>query len=234
MISKNIILGILVVINIVLIVLLVNSNLRHKIALKIFPEKYSLHNQNSYKRRISIIKNTPVKDYQSILAGHSQVREFPLEAYFEERILNMGVGGETIEGLNNWLPEKIKEQKANKLFIQIGINDILNNEKTNALIEKYEQLILNCKYHKESDDIFIFSIFPVNRKETKINNKIVNFNSKLKFLAKENKVNYVPLYNDFVENISLKVKYDSGDGLHLNTNAYQKWSSIIKDLIKTN
>lgn len=223
---------ILIILNLILLLFLINSGLRHEVAKKIFPQKYKIINQNGYKRRLSVIETMPVKPYQSIFVGHSQIKEFPLDAYFEGQILNMGVDGETIIGLNTWLPEKVRKHKPNKLFIQIGINDLLNNEITDNLIIIYEELLDNCLTNIEASNIYLCSVLPINKKNAGIDKKIRQFNKQLLHLAQAKTVNYVPLYHDFEDNKKLKAKYDCGDGLHLNAKAYQKWSDVFGEILR--
>lgn len=228
MFSKNIIIVILIISNVLLLFFLLNKKLRHNIAKQIFPEKYKISNQDGYKRRLSIINSISIKPYQSVFAGHSQVKEFPLDAYFEGQILNMGVNAETIDGLNMWLPEKIRKDLPKKLFIQIGINDLLSKKRVTSLISSYQKLLDNCLLHIKSNNIYLCSVLPVNKNNKTVNKNIIRFNAELKNLTLTKSVNYIPLYQDFVNNRILKEKFDSGDGLHLRPSAYLKLSLVLK------
>lgn len=145
---------------------------------------------------------------------------------------NRGISGDRTFGVLERLQEVI-EGKPAKVFILIGINDILHNVPDSIVILNYKNIISRIIKGSPNSKIYIQSILPVNESFPKYksiiqkSDRIITVNKALKQLAKDYKVTYIDLYASFTDsNGQLKSKY-TYDGLHLTLAGYQQWKGIL-------
>ncbi|MCX7767196.1 MAG: GDSL-type esterase/lipase family protein, partial [Candidatus Sumerlaeia bacterium] len=147
-----------------------------------------------------------------VLLGDSLTERFPVEELMPDSgIVNRGIGGDKIGGwkyygLIDRLEISVYALKPRKLFIQIGINDIVYAHTPTRIMKKgYKRLLTELKRNCPQSEIYVQSILPVRGKWTKYNRQIEKFNQIIEHLCKKYGVHYVNLYQQFVdENGSLK------------------------------
>lgn len=154
------------------------------------------------------------------------------EMFCNSNIINRGIDSDRIP----WLYERINnilENKPSKIFLKIGINDIMDGKCKEQFLEEYEIIVEKFK-QIEDCEIYVQSCLPVNN--TKYNHpidnkKVKNINDGLKILSQKLNVYYINLYDNFLnENQELDEKF-TRDGVHLNGEGYQLWKSIIQQFI---
>ncbi len=152
------------------------------------------------------------------------------------RIKNRGICGDTTDGILNRLSHVV-ESKPLKLFILIGINDLNQGRQIAEILNNYSVTIKNLKEKTPETQIFIQSILPVNSQKFpnyKINEKIVQLNSKLRDLAQEYSYQYIDLFSSFLDSSNeLDARYTT-DGIHLNGQGYLIWKGIIEEVVTKN
>lgn len=147
-------------------------------------------------------------------------------------IINRGIDSDRI----SWLNERMNNLVANKpskIFVKIGINDIMDGKPVEQMIEEYTVILEGLKVC-ENCEVFVQSCLPVNNTEYNhpINNEQVQvFNVQLKALAENYGFEFINLYDVFVtEKNELNSEY-TRDGVHLNGKGYLNWKKQIEQLI---
>ncbi|MDD2225308.1 MAG: GDSL-type esterase/lipase family protein [Candidatus Shapirobacteria bacterium] len=152
------------------------------------------------------------------------------------KIKNRGIMGDSTEGVLNRL-NQITQSKPQKIFIMIGINDLLNNIETTKILDNYQKIITTIRTDSPKTKIYIESVLPLNfeldKTKRPINNQnISDFNNNLKNFTDNSNIFYIDLYSAFL-NLSgqLNEKYTL-DGIHLNGQGYLNWKNEISKYIK--
>lgn len=99
---------------------------------------------NAYERKcsvfLSIPPNTTTKK-EVIFLGHSLINEFLVNEFLGEndtiKFINMGIGGDDVQGMYK-RREIAFNRNPYKIFIEIGINDIINNEENDSILYYYD------------------------------------------------------------------------------------------------
>ena len=176
-------------------------------------------------------------EYDGVFGGWVDIlKRYALQKYNEgsnELILfNLGIGGETTEGLTKRIPYEMAARNAadgNIIFIAYGANDLaakngiklVNSEQFKTNIETAVQ-----QAKQYSNDIFLVSILPFSEKVDKIiqptgkiryNDDVLIYNQILKDIAVENSLSYIDFYSGFLED---KEQLLSRDGVHPNEKGY--------------
>lgn len=179
-------------------------------------------------------KLEPNKKYV-VLLGDSLTEGFDVNKYFEGKpVLNRGIISDTIgvvkndhRGLLKRLDSSCYNCQPSHIFILIGVNDINDGVPIAELIIGYKQLVEEIKLGCPGTKIFIQSALPARDKYAKLNEKILEYNGKLKNLAEKLNVAYVDLHSLMKdEKGELKAEF-TRDGIHLKDPAYQVWKKEI-------
>lgn len=171
--------------------------------------------------------------YKIIFLGNSLTELFDLDYYFNDStILNCGIVGEFTEGLVK-RAATIVRLKPEKLFIEIGINDMIEQISLNKICENYEELIRIIQKESPDTKIFIQSNLPViiNRPslftgDKEVNELIKEQNENLKVLAKSANCVYIDLYSAFAKEKNKESLFIL-DGIHLTPKSYNIWKDVV-------
>ncbi|WP_256871712.1 GDSL-type esterase/lipase family protein [Nostoc sp. TCL26-01] len=151
------------------------------------------------------------------------------ELFNNSNIKNRGISGDTTEGVLKRI-DKLLEAKPQKIFLMIGINDLIFENKSTVDILKIYKSILTEFHHKTpKTKVFIQSVLPVNNQTHFLqdNNNIIKLNLGLKELAQEFQYEYIDIFSHLANhNNQLDSQYTL-DGLHLNGQGYLAWKEVI-------
>lgn len=155
----------------------------------------------------------------------------------KKNVVNRGIIGDEIMGVNDRLEELIKAQPQ-KIFLLIGINDVSHQLSVDSILQMEEQLIQRICSELPHTHIYLQSLLPINesfKRYRLLNGKtdmIPTINKGLKKLAKKYPITYVSLFSKFKEKKSNSMRADlTTDGLHLNEAGYTIWVRKIKKKI---
>lgn len=140
--------------------------------------------------------------------------------------LNAGIAGDTTDGLLSRIPALL-QKKPHTVILMIGINDLLDGTILEEVKRNYLR-ILDALSGVEQ--LIILSTLPVtNAYQTdQINQDVIAINAFLKNEAKKRQLHYVDLYSSFVgEHSGIQRQY-TVDGVHLNSQGYLLWESILQ------
>lgn len=155
-------------------------------------------------------------------------------------ISNQGIGGDTTGKMLNRI-KLIYKTKAEKVFIMIGINDILAGTNLDEIYKKYQAIVNELT--KNNIKVYIQSTLLVgnnknqsNKKVSKLNSRLVNqkitdLNTMLEnFSHTNNLLTYINLNSVLSNGTYLDEEY-SYDGLHLNGRGYKIWKHKISKYV---
>ena len=186
------------------------------------------------------IYNIDVKPTDNIVfLGDSLTYYYPLEYYYKNiPIVNSGKRGYKTTDILNEMNDLVYKYNPSKVFLNIGINDIKNNEISKEdVIKNIKEIINEIKINRPNAKIYVESIYPINKSDdSKINRTAVDarsqeeiefINKELKKELKETDTPFIEVYNDLVdENNMLKLDYTE-DGVHLTNKGYAKITSKL-------
>lgn len=208
--------------------LLSNKALSQSTNLTKSPVKFS----DYYLDRNSLFELLTRSQDDIIFLGDSLTNRCEWSELFEKaNIKNRGINGDNTYGLLNRI-EQITASRPKKIFIMIGINDIIPNEDIEKITYKYRLILKTIKQSTPDTQVFVQSVLPVNNRRKWIadNNKVIALNEKLILLTKEFHDEYIDLYTMFSTDNQLTEQY-TNDGIHLNGDGYLVWKQGLSKYI---
>lgn len=203
-------------------------------------DNYKEKSNNVYLlNRDELFKSFPKSKNSIIFLGNSLTQNFELAELFQNlSIKNRGIIGDYTSTLFNRL-EPIIEEKPEKIFIEIGINDLGINLPNDSLVNNYVKIIDKLQSETPNSKIYIQSIFPVKNDSQylksitnpEVNKNVVLVNKELKSICEKKKMTYIDIYSSFELEGQMNPKY-SIDGVHLNGAGYLLWRDILKSFVE--
>jgi lysophospholipase L1-like esterase len=175
----------------------------------------------------------PHTDHEIVFLGNSLTQNFPLNELFNNpKIRNRGINGDHIEGLLIRIAD-ITVSKPVKLFIEIGVNDLLAGRETDSILASYDRLIRTIRQQSPATILYIQSVFPIANHiigadpgAQNMASLVTPLNAGLMKICHKYKLNYIDTWTEFQLNGQLKPEY-SYEGLHLTPAGYLKWKDLI-------
>ena len=189
-------------------------------------------------------------EYDGVFGGWVDIlKRYALQQFHEgngdELILfNLGIGGETTEGLLKRIPHELSARNSadgNLVFLSYGANDLAIKDGIQIVNpEKFKNnmsiAIANAK--EFSNEIYLVSILPFSQKidgvvvssgKKRINQDVVVYNQILKDLAAEHSLGYIDFYSAFLEDKEILL---STDGVHPNEKGYGMMAEVAIPIIE--
>ncbi len=193
------------------------------------------YNSHYYQSRRSQFQLFPSSDHEIIFLGDSLTNECEwTELLGSLAIKNRGITGDTTDGVLGRLDETVKS-KPEKVFLMVGINDLVNQGKSvSETCEIYEKILLRIREKTPETKVFIQSVLPVNNKRYGrwVNNGMVTeLNSQLQELAKQLSMQYIDLLIPLSDSQNQLDAQYTLDGIHLNGPAYLIWKQGIEKYV---
>lgn len=198
------------------------------IAVPVSPVKFFPY----YLDKKSLFEVLPYQNKDTIFLGDSLTDRCAWSELFENLSLkNRGISGDNLYGVLNRL-DQVTASRPQKIFVMIGINDIIAKEKLDRVFYKYNLMLSRIKESTPKTQVFIQSVLPVNNNFKPIadNANIILLNNELKILAKKFKYEYIDLYSQMAADNQLFADY-TNDGIHLNGKGYLVWKQAISKYI---
>lgn len=173
-----------------------------------------------------------------IFLGNSITAAFGVSEYYPDlNIKNRGISGNQTSDVLRRLPE-ITQSKPVKLFLMIGVNDVLRGVDKETINQNYETIVKQIISDSPETKIYLQSILPISKGVSKYlfsdellgNKTIDDLNERIKSLANELNINYVDLNLMFRLNDELNPEY-SWDGIHINAKGYQLWNKMVSKFV---
>ena len=150
-------------------------------------------------------------------------------------VINAGISGNTTDDIISRVDEAIIS-KPKKLFLMIGVNDLLRGKDEAYVLANYKVISDKIKNNSPDTIIYIQSILPVNNDIMTVgkidSEKIIALNDKLKTFANGKTIFFIDLYPYFCGADNKLYKKYSQDGLHPNFFGYAVWKKILDQYVK--
>ncbi|MEB0302396.1 GDSL-type esterase/lipase family protein [Mucilaginibacter sp. 5C4] len=183
-----------------------------------------------FVNRDQVLKNLPKDSNDVLFVGDSQFQSYEVSELFGSiNVKNRGIYYDTSTGVLHRSLDIASGHPA-KVFIEIGVNDLLANESTEKIINNVSNTIKTIQEISPQTEIYLLSVFPTSLIDnTSISRKILN--NGYRSLSKKSNVTFIDLDKQFL-NKGLNANYDSGDKVHLNAKGYGKLTDVLKAYIK--
>ncbi|WP_431610164.1 SGNH/GDSL hydrolase family protein [Chryseobacterium sp. 'Rf worker isolate 10'] len=189
-------------------------------------------------------------EYDGVFGGWVDIiKRYALQKFHEgngdELILfNLGIGGETTEGLLKRIPHELDARNSadgNIVFLSYGANDLAVKDGVQIVNpEKFRNNIREAVEHARqfSNEIYLVSILPFSQKidgivvssgKKRINEDVVAYNQILKNIAAEESLVYIDFYSAFLDDKEILL---SADGVHPNEKGYGMMAEIAIPVIE--
>ncbi|MEF9960164.1 MAG: GDSL-type esterase/lipase family protein [Niameybacter sp.] len=175
----------------------------------------------------------PPKDGCIMFVGDSITQRNEWAEMFDNtNIINRGIDSDRLTWLNERMPNLLAN-KPSKIFIKIGINDIMDGKRAKQMQEEYTVIFDQFK-GLENCTVYVQSCLPVNNTvyAHPIDNTVVqSINAMLEPLVKSYDFNFINLYDHFVTETNELLSDYTKDGAHLNGAGYLVWKQQIEKYI---
>ncbi len=149
------------------------------------------------------------------------------EIFPDVSVVNRGINGDTTLGILHRI-DSVLQVKPKKVFILIGVNDLLRDKGSNEeILARYKQIIDQLS---GETTVYIQSILFTRGKWSKVNPRIIQLNQALEEYSRQNNLTYIDLNSKLAPDGTL-LRGDSWDGLHLKGQGFVKWKEIISPYI---
>lgn len=177
-----------------------------------------------------------------VMLGDSITDFYDLDKYYgsDKLIVNSGINGNKTDDIINNIRKRVYAYNPSKLFLLIGVNDILYDDASpEKVIDQIDIIVNEVNQKLPNTKIYIESIYPVNntwknehdnrlKDEIEINETIVETNKLIEQYCIDNDYKYIDVYSSLTDvNNKLDGNY-SNDGLHPNDNGYEIITKILK------
>ena len=186
-----------------------------------------------WQERNKTIAESAFGKYKVVFFGNSLTEMWDINYYFNDStLLNAGITGDFSEGLVKRV-ENITKLKPEKLFIEIGINDMIEKISLDEICANYRKVIKVVQQQSPQTNIFIQSNLPViiNRPsfltdDKDVNDRVLQQNENLKKIAEEFNLTYIDIHSVFIKYPKREDLFIT-DGVHLTPTAYTLWKNTL-------
>jgi len=189
-------------------------------------EAWTIQDDPYYKHKKSQFEMLAQNDkYKIVMLGDSITDEGEWAELLDSRLVqNRGISGDTTDGVLQRLD--CINKSAEKVFIMIGVNDIMRGKSVDEIFFNYQKIIQILK--EKNIKVYIQSTLFIGEKRAEnFNIKVETLNIKLKQFASDNNLIFIDLNKILSSNKMLKHEFTSDD-LHINGSAYKLWVQEIK------
>lgn len=165
----------------------------------------------------------------TVMLGDSITQRGRWEEMFPgQRIANRGIGADMVTGAHRRLPT-ILALKPKKLFLMIGVNDIINGWDAETVAAGYGKLLGEAKGPK----LYVQSVFLCGPRfcDDGKRQEVVKLNQALKALAARHGATFIDVAPAFSRDGVMRDDL-SIDGLHLNGAGYQLWRDLLRPYVE--
>lgn len=179
--------------------------------------------------------NTAIHSSDIVFLGDSLTEAFDVKHHFREaNVKNRGLSGDTTNEVISRMEEIIRAEPQ-KLFLMIGINDLLDGEDEVTIFGNIVGILEEFRLRSPETKLFLQSILPVNESvlfsDENINLMIFSLNDSLMKYCKKAGIQFIDLCTLFLNNEGEMDRQCTYDGVHLSADGYQLWAGLISRFI---
>ncbi len=185
-----------------------------------------------YKSRKQLFEHMPVQQGAVIFLGDSQTEQCEWREFLQPDsvvVLNRGIVGDYTAGVLARLDEIVRH-KPSKIFLLVGINDLIFEKKPEAIALIYRDIVAAIRSKTPDSELFLQSVLPVNNTLKQIgvqNETIRQLNTEIAKIAKDYALPYIDLYSELTDASGNLSPRFTEDGIHLNALGYVAWKKSI-------
>lgn len=172
----------------------------------------------------------------TVLFGDSITARWPMDKFPANPVVNRGIGGDHIGGykyfgLLDRMNTSIRALQPKRIFLMIGINDMLpQGPPMENMVAAYGYLLDHLKQDAPDAEVIVQSILPVNKPDfSYMHDPIIELNKHIKQMADERGLKYVDLYSHFADEKGEMKPELTNDGVHLTPAGYELWVKVLTD-----
>lgn len=172
-----------------------------------------------------------------VFLGDSIREIYPINDIFGDLpIVKSGVSGYTTDDILERMDSMVYQYNPTKVFILIGTNDYREDpslETNNKIFNNIKKIISNIKRNRKKAEIYLESVYPVNRQmksgaaEERNNTTIIKLNDQLKDYCNSHNVTYINTHDELLDNEGNFAEKYTYDGLHPNSLGYARISNLL-------
>lgn len=180
--------------------------------------------------RNSELQTLPIDSTDIVFVGNSITEGFPVNEVFHSiHVKNRGIGFNQSKHVLGRI-DGIMAGKPKKLFLEIGVNDLLQSVPVDTLYRNYRQIIRKIQTGSPDTKLFVQSIFPVGKTYENLNPLIIAFNGRLKKYCDSLAIPFLDIHSRLASHGRLDPP-NTMDDLHLTGVGYQIWKNAIDSLV---
>lgn len=226
----------------ILILIVIISIILNTVLLSVISSQYSALNseKNEHKEKLKSLE----KAYTNYLfLGDSITEYYDLEKYFPDMpVVNSGIAGDTTDDILSDMKGRVYDYNPSKVFILIGTNDLLEDKTNEEIFNNIKKIVDGIKENRSEAEIYIESIYPVNRSMDKRlymvgsrqNKDIIEINKMIKDYCNEENLTYINTYDELLDDDGNLKKDYSEDGLHLSSEGYDVVTKSLEKYLNEN
>lgn len=188
------------------------------------------------------IKSIERQDENIVFFGDSITEGYNVKEFYDDlNVVNSGISGNQTIDLLTQIDTRLYDYNPSKVIILIGINDINRGKSDNEILNNIKDIIKGIKKTRKNADIYIQSIYPINRNKNELagmlynedvnNKRVKELNKKIKKLCKINDIPYINVYDALSDSEGNLKDIYTKDGVHLTDLGYYKVTKTIKKYI---
>lgn len=148
-------------------------------------------------RRAQVFEIMPARPGCIEFAGGSIMEDCEWkELLADDRIINRGIDGDTVEGLKARLPELLRHDPS-AVFLEIGSSE-LGTLTAEEAVGGIGEIVSAFRKNDPSVEIYLFSSLPPSSGSDVTKEAVLDYNARLKGLCEQEGLVYIDLYSVFV------------------------------------
>jgi len=184
-----------------------------------------------------------VVDDNYLFVGDFYFNQYDIESSFiQTKFVNNNKDDNTTSDILENINTNIYQYNPSDVFILLGINDLDQGILSSEINDNIKKIIEGIKENRSGAKIYVLSILPINDSDDEIINKgyISNLNNKeisdtndlIEKTCELEKVKYIDVYKELVDEAGLlNIKYTT-NGLYLNDVGYQMMTDVLNEYVK--
>ena len=146
-----------------------------------------------------------------------------------QKVINRGINGDHIRGVSERIAP-ILQSKPARIYLQVGINDLLLGSTPEMLLPSYLDLLQKIRKESPSTILILMELPPVNSQVKHIpltNERIREMNTKIRAIAKEYAIPVLDTHAILTDANGNLMARLTDDGIHINGDGYLLWKKLI-------
>lgn len=186
---------------------------------------------NTSEKKVINTNNNVKMDYNYLFIGDYHTDGLEFDDFYKPYV-KVSNEDYTTSDIVDDLRDYVYVYNPTHVFIQLGANDFKGETSISQVVSNLKSIVIGIKNNRSLANIYVESIYPVGEGYEGINNDfIIDANTEIEAMCKEEKVNYIDIFSELSEKGVLKQDY-TDDGIILNSDGYKKVFKVINRYIK--